>query len=592
MRATEAALELARSGFQPSDLVSVATYSKANGIQILTGFSSDRVQLEAALDNLGLVNPFDQISDPLRLMIAELDGGWDGPRSSKGVLIEQLKDLSTFTNRNTLDQKKQQILDLSANLDELAGLMDSVSGRKQIVLFSQGFDSEVVFGTTDSERIEETAANVQSGQLWRVDSEERFGSSNAQSALLQMLERFNRSDCAVHTVDTGGLAADGDTGASLAGDVQMGGSRLNRSHDGLAMMANETGGQFYRNLNNLNQAMDDLMERTSVTYVVSIRPKKVAMDGAYHPIKIRLKDVPNGVRISHRPGYTARRPYSELDPMQRQLLTAERLIAGLPGGDFSTNLLAAAFPGSGDKANVLTAIEVAGSGLTSSATDNIVNATIYVYAFDEQGQIRDFLSQAVVLDLYKVGYQLDTGFKLLGHLELPAGDYEIRSLVRNVRTGTSSLSVTKASVPAFAEGETALLPPFFIEPDGVWLVGDADRTEETQTPYPLMGAGMRMIPASEPRLVSGQPIPVLLVGYRLPADLEAGGRLIGDDGSIHENVTIVVGRRLSDRGEGERLLAEFLASDIGPGSYRLEVTLRGDGREISSSLPVRILAFN
>ena len=401
-----------------------------------------------------------------------------------------------------------------------------------------------------------------------------------------MLDQFNRSDCAVHTIDTGGLTAGGSAGSFRVASSEFGVDRLDRGHDGLALMANQTGGEFYRNFNNLTDAMDDLLERTSVTYVVSIRPKNVALDGSYHPLKIRLKNVPKGAEISYRPGYTARRPYSELDPRERQLLTAERLMAGSPGGEISTNLLVAAFPGTGEEANVLTAIEVAGSALTSSASDNVVNATIYTYAFDEYGQIRDFISQAVVLDLYKVGYRLNAGFKLLSHLELPAGDYEIRSLVRNVRTGASGLSVASVSVPDFGEGEVALLPPFFIEPDDLWLIGDADRTEETQTPYPLMGGGKRMIPASQPRLVSGQPIPMLLIGYGLPANLEAEAHLIGDDGKIYRDVAIAVERRAPNRDEGERLMAKFEATGVGPGGYRLVVTLRGGDREVSSSVPV------
>jgi VWFA-related protein len=595
VRAREAALDLATTGLQPSDLVAVATYSKTGGAQILMNFSTDRAQLVAAVDNLGLVQPFHPVSDPLRMKIAEIEeGGNDGLArgAASAVLLETLKDISTFTTRNTRDQQKQQILDLSSNLDELARLMDSISGRKQIVLFSQGFDSEVIFGTSDSQRIAEITTNVETGQLWRVDAEERFGASDAQADLLQMLERFNRSDCAIHTVDTSGLAAGGNVAISSAATARASDSRPDRGHDGLFLIANQTGGEFYRNYNNLSSAMDDLLERTIVTYVVSIQPKNVPMDGAYHPLKVRLKNGPKGASLSHRPGYYARRPYSELDPMERQLVTAEQLIAGSPGGAISTNLLAAAFPGSGASANILTAIEIDGNSLTSSAPDNVVPAAIYTYAFDEQGRIVDFFSQAVVIDLYKVGYRLNTGFKLLSHLELPPGNYQIRSLVRNVRTGASGLAVSVLTVPDFVEGEMALLPPFFIEPDDLWLIGEAEQEETDEAPYPLMGGGKRMVPASRPRLVSGQSIPVLLVGYHLPAHIEAAGHLVGDNGTIYQDIVIAVDNRVEDRGDGERLVAKLIASGIKPGYYELVVTLRGEGREISSSLPVLFQAYN
>ena len=601
VRATEAALDLVHNGLHPTDLVSVATYSKSRGVELLMGFNTDRAQLEAAINSLGLVQPFERLNDPLRLKIVEMEaqmfgqsGGTGGVGKALGnsMMLEQLKDLSVMNTRSNRDQVKQQIIDLSVSLDSLAQLLDSVSGRKQIMLFSQGFDSEVVFGTQDAARIEEIVQSAQFGQTWRVDSEERFGASDAQGSLLQMLARFNRSDCAVHTIDTGGLAAGSDAGVLRAGGEDFGGSGpLDRGHDGLALMAEETGGEFYRNFNDLTDAVDDLLERTSVTYVVSIEPRDLVLDGEFHPLKVRLKGVEKGVKLSHRPGYYARRPYSELAASERQLVTAEQLVAGTAGGLIGTEVLAAAFPGTDAAAYVLTAIEVDGGSLIADMPDNMVPTEIYTYAFDDQGRIRDYYSQAVMLDLYKVGYRLNTGFKLLSHLELPPGDYEIRSLVRNARTGASGLAINRVSVPTFEDGSPVLLPPFFIEPEDHWLVGLEDREDRTAD-YPLMGGDKALIPASHPRLVTGRPIPMMLVGHELPSDLEVEGHLIGEDGKVHQGIDISVERRLSDRGDGERLMTSLLASRVEPGEYRLVVTARGGGEEASSSVPVRFLQMN
>ncbi len=601
VRATEAALELARDEFHPTDLVAAATYSRSKGIDLLMGFSTDRAQLEAAISDLGLVQPYERINDPLRLKIAEMNtslqegGGLSGGSAGLGmagvqdILLQNLRDMSVLTSRASRDQVKQQITDLAVNLDSLARLLDSASGRKQILLFSEGFDSEVVFGTRNMARIGEMVESVQFGEYWRVDSEERFGASDAQGTLLQMLGQFNRSDCAVHTIDTGGLAAGGEAAVVRAAGQDFGGTGpLDRGHDGLALMAKETGGEFYRNYNDLSDAMTDLMERTSVTYVLSIEPRNLVLDGSYRPLKIRLKGAEKGVRLSHRPGYYARRPFSELDAAERQLMTAEQVIAGGAGGRIGTEVLAAAFPGAGPTAYVMTAIEVHGRSLTADMDDNMLPLEIYTYAFADDGQIRDFHSQAVMLDLYKVGYRLNTGFKLLSHLDLAPGDYEIRSLVRNARTGASGLAVNRISVPTFEPGTPALLPPFFIEPENHWLVGLEERDERT-APYPLMGGQTRLIPASRPQLATGETIPMLLVGHDLPRTLEAEGHLVGEDGKIHRGVEISVERRLADRGEGERLMTSIQAPPVGPGSYRLVVTVRGDGAEASSSLPVRLI---
>ena len=55
VKAREAARDLVLKGLRPADLVAVATYSAAHGPQLLLGFTSDRRQVDAALDALGAV---------------------------------------------------------------------------------------------------------------------------------------------------------------------------------------------------------------------------------------------------------------------------------------------------------------------------------------------------------------------------------------------------------------------------------------------------------------------------------------------------------------------------------------------------------
>jgi hypothetical protein len=157
--------------------------------------------------------------------------------------------------------------------------------------------------------------------------------------------------------------------------------------------------------------------------------------------------------------------------------------------------------------------------------------------------------------------------------------------VRNARTGASGLAVSEVTVPAFDGSEPFLLPPFFIEPDDHWLVGMGERDEGTAS-YPLMGNDKPMVPSSHPLLAAEQQIPMLLVGHQLPETLEVEGRLIGSDGRIHEGLDIEIERRIADSGEGERLLTKLRTGAIEPGEYRLVVTVKGDGREASSSVPV------
>ena len=74
-----------------------------------------------------------------------------------------------------------------------------------------------------------------------------------------------------------------------------------------------------------------------------------------------------------------------------------------------------------------------------------------------------YLAQTVGLDLAKVEAGLqESGIKLVGDLDLPPGEYRLRSLVRNGATGASTVRSTPLTVPAFAE-----TGPVVDEPQGM-----------------------------------------------------------------------------------------------------------------------------
>ncbi len=594
VKARRAARDLVLEGMHPTDLAAVATYSEARGADLVLGFTSDRAQVEAALEGLGVVDPIQRVSDPLRLQIAELEATFErrsvlddeggggavglGP-DADATFLEALKDQAALSGRATLDQKKNQILALSSSMDELAELMAGVEGRKYVVFFSEGFESSVLLGTTDAKRIQEMAEDAQFGEFWKIDSDERFGSGATQSGLLEMLDRFRKSDCIIQAVDIGGLRAEGDVQARPDGQ------------DGLFLLANETGGDFYRNYNDLTAAMGALLERTSVTYLLTVQPRELGQPGDFHPLEVRLKKAPRGARVAHRAGFFAPTPFYLLSPAQQRMLTAEMLVGGRDGGPVFTSVLAAPFPVGGPRAQVLTLIEIDGPTLLSGHRAPAVPVEIYAYALDADGSVRDFFSQAIALDLDKVGDRLGTrGFKLLGDFELPPGAYDVRVLVRNALTGASGLKTARAVVPAFEGEAMALLPPIFIEPQGTWVLGRPQRSDRAQRPYPLMNGDQPVIPAALPMIHSGAEVPLLLVGHNLPAgSLTARGRLSGrDGGGAVEAAVALTGRLPADATRLDRVTARLAAPAVPPGEYLLELTLTDaeTGRSVASAIPL------
>jgi VWFA-related protein len=602
------ALSKARSAAQdvvktlhPTDLVAVATYSSLQGPQLILGFTPDRQQISAALNTLGLPKLVDRSRDPLRLVLNDAllaasqkpTGGIDTPgaavrEAKEAEVIDTLKSFSIVSERADRSVQQQIVRNLTSAFADLAHLMGEVEGRKYVVYLSEGFDSSLVQGrgpTASTDSLEGSGGNAvdqatDNGRILEATgaqgSDAQFGDTRSQNAVEKMLEEFRRADCQIQAVDIGGLRAGANQGFQ----------RTN-GREALFNMAKSTGGELYENFNNLSAAMGQMLRRTGVTYVLSFQPDNLKPDGTYHKLRVELKNAPRGSRVVFRPGYYAPRPYKEQSPLQRLLETANSVM-GEESGSIAASVLAAPFPMSGtDRAYVPVLIEVNGPSLLAGKQGATLPVEVYVYAIDQNGSVQDFLTQTVGLDLTKAPPALSqTGLKFFGHVELPKGSYTLRTLVRNGANGASALRVTPVEVPAFASGEAALLPAFFPEPPGRWvMVRENPKPGQPQAAYPFMLKEQPYIPSSLPVLSPGQPAAVVLQGFNLGSgDLKAEARVLSADGKEVPGGAL----KLADKegvGNGPvRVSATFQPPALQPGEYTLQVTVTdGAGKARTST---------
>ena len=467
-------------GLHPTDLVGVATYAASKGSELVLGFTPDRSQVLAAIDSLGMPELTDRHAapDPLRLVIEETqkriytraeresEFGADKSKTPMDELFIEIMDkaLREMDKANVIVQK-EKVSSMTRSFTDFARLMRSVSGRKHVVYLSEGYDSSILLGTTDEAELKDMQDKVEHGRGAFVDSDMKYGNTEMVSEIERMLEELRRADCIVQSVDIGGLR--GTSGSQELGHVRKGGK------DSLFQLAKDTGGDFYENFNDLSAAMGKMLERTGVTYVLTIQPE-TAPDGEYHPLKVELRGGPKGARVVHRPGYFAPKPFAQRTRMERMLMTAGQVLAGEEGGKVRSSVKTAAQPGADGTADVPVMIEIEGASLLHLHQGQDLPAEIYVYAMDDKGQVRDYIAQTLALDLFKVeAKMLHTGLRFYGHLELPPGRYAARVLVRNGRTGQYGLKVVPVEVPATLEASSA---PFSPEGNADWLVvREADR---------------------------------------------------------------------------------------------------------------------
>ncbi len=565
----------------PSDLVSVASYTADRGTEVLLQFTGDRGQILAGIDRLGLhaFRNEDRTPDPLGLIVVEdmfsnpvINRGGEGKGGERRPAVdasEVERIVGAELARSALVARERSVANMTRSYGELARMMAAVRGRKYLVLFSEGFDAAILTGTAN---IQQQIGLTEGANLWDIDNTERFGSTKTASQMEEMLEEFRRADCVIQAVDVGGLRA------GVTGEAQWSGGE-----DSLFLMAKETGGELFENINQLDVAVTKVLERTSVTYVLAFQPNAadVERDGKYHRIRVELKNGPKGARLVHRPGYYAPRSYDKRSPLEKAMVAGQALVGAEEKAQVRTAVLAAPFPIQDGPWYVPVLIEVDGPSLIAGMAGmqgRSLPTDIYAYAFDAEGRVRDFFSQTIGLDLSKVGPALQqSGLKFFGHLDLPPGDWSVRVLVRNGVTGAMGLQVATVHVPELSQAGAVLLPAFFPEPQGKWLiVREAARQGDREVPYPFMVGSTPYIPASMPVLVAGQSTSFSLVGYRLkPGALRAEAKVLTADGREAGAGTIEGFERLDPAADGaDRMVAAFAPpAGLKPGDYLLMVTV-------------------
>ncbi len=585
LRARRAAAGLLAQ-LHPTDLVGVATYSAARGPQLVLGFTSDRRQLDGALATLGLPDLMVRPVDPLRLVLQEVLGaenaaGGGAPPLARDPLAEvtdvavqqRLEMITDAVARADRTAQKNHVEAFTRALSDLARQIAVVEGRKYLVFLSEGFDSALIEGTLDPQRQEEMRESILHGESWRFSSEERYGLTEAGNDVERMLEQFRRADCLIQAVDIGGVRAGADQGPPRLG-----------GRDSLLMMARGTGGDLYENLNDLGAAMGRMLKRTSVTYVLAVEPDRLPPEDEYHRLRVELRKPLPGARITHRPGYYPPKPYAEQDSLAKLLEAANQVMSGEESDAIPTAVLAAPVRSEGEKAYVPVLIEAGAAGLLAGPQPAVLPVEIYVYALDELGAVHDFFTQTVGLDVAKAGAPLrQVGFKFFGHLDLLAGDYSLRVLVRNGASGATGLRVVPVHVPA--GGEPALLPPLFPEPPGRWLmVREEARGEAKPAAYPFLLRSAPFVPASRPVLTAGRETLMVLTGFNLGAGAwKARPQVLTADGREVPGGSIEMLDRRGTAG-ADRAIASWWPPDLQPGEYVLRVTVTGTSAAASSSV--------
>ena len=591
-RAQQAAADLVLTSLHPADLAAVAVFDTRP--RLVLGFTSDRSQLRQAIRSLGQVQVGESIvRDPLGLVISDIssalaagDEVTGGTQTAAGIDADAIftqtrRELQNLQEQAERGNQAGRIEAMTQGMSELSSWMSSVEGRKHVVFLSEGMPTSVLYGNqglTEEDRSALQADNeaVLEGRTWEVDQQNTFGASAAQSAMERMLTLFREANCTIQAVDVSG---------QIRGEAQS-------NRGSLLQMASDTGGEMFTNFTNLGDAMSEMLERTSVTYLLAFEPGDLKPDGKFRRLRVRLKNSPRGTRVVHRPGYYPPKAYAQTSRFERALGSAQAVMGGVETGDIEASVLAAAFPADSGKPYAPVLITVRGEDLLAGVDGEVLPFEIYAYALDEDGVVRDFFSTRMGLGLAEAGAAIrQSGIKYWGHFDLDPGAYSVRVLIRNDLTGRRALATAVLDVPG---DDPVLQPPLFPEPPTKWLLLREDESSQrTDVAFPFLRSGEPFIPAARPEVTAGGETPISLVGMNLSAGpVSVRTQVFHANGEqVAEGADVVLAPGAQASPGLSQLSGTFVAGKkLASGDYTLVVTVTDENaNQHSSSTPIRVL---
>jgi VWFA-related protein len=577
IRAQKAALDFVGEKLRPYDLAAVATVSTTHGVRLLQSFSSDRAQLKKAVQSMGVLQ-LDRRADPLGLVydLREMGDAFGqtphGEKASRDESVEDVRQMLVRYQQMELSNYEHRISALVDSLGQLGRALGSLQGRKQVILFSSGFDPRALSGNQGDDAAAASEA-VLHGRMWEVKPSSRFGDNQLRLEMEQALRTFSTSDAVVHAVDLSGLAVGGEVSRAGREPARRGGE------ESLQQIANLGGGRLFKKTNDVSRALAEVLELSRYYYLLAFEPARAKGPGEFHKLRVRASR--KGAQVSHRSGYFERKLYAETTPLEREFEAAEVIAKGVERGEIGVRIMAVPYTSAEGTVTLPVVLEVDGPSLLGPTPSGKVGLEVFGYAFDKEGSAVDSLAFTASLEPEAVGPRLrDHGAQIQTTFTLAPGKHDLRFLVRDAATGRSGSSWLAVTVPALDQGSgVALFPPLFMGDPQDWLVLHARSARTSGDRSPFVVDQEPFVPKARPRLRNGEAQRVCLLAFDGGVRFDPGTSfeikpaLLDRDGGVVSVGKFQVLRTTAEPGF-RRFVLGFTPSEVPPGDYSFRVRLR------------------
>lgn len=472
---------------QPGDLVAIMRTSA--GVGALQQFTTDKQLLYRAIERVRWspqgragIGTFAPLEPTPTSNLGSMTGGVPGG-DRKGIGADEDND----DPRTSLEEFREGVFTVGTlgALSFIVRGMRELPGRKSVVVFSGGF------------------------QVYRDLNQpnDRRGGDRILDNLRRLTDQANRASVVIYTMDARGLvaanlsAADNyypAPGSDPANSPVLGRARdVLRNQEGLAYLAEQTGGIFIRNTNDLAGGMERILDDQKGFYLIGFRPSEDAFEPLkgktrFNKFEVKLKR--SGLNIRTRAGFygfVERKQQPASRTRNEQLLAA--LTSPLTSGGLSLRLTSL-FSSPTEKSTVVDSlmhIDASQLRLTDE-TGGWKKAVIDVAAviFGEDGQVVDQFDRTETIRARDEALRLMLSEGLVYMMKVPIkkpGAYQLRVAVRDSQTDKVGSASQFIEVPDLKKERLTL--------SGVVLTSAADEpapgVADKQTRDPLREATVR-----------------------------------------------------------------------------------------------------
>jgi len=237
----------------------------------------------------------------------------------------------------------------------------------------------------------------------------------------------------------GPVAATGNS-TVIGQKLQMLLESTQRQTDGMQFLAFDTGGGFFSNSNDLDAGFRQAADLPETYYLLAFSPQNLKLDGALHPILVKLVAA-RGLSVQARRGYYA--PRKSNDPSAQEKEEIQEAVFS-PGEthELPIDVQTQFFLKSEADARIAvqTSLDVRRLRLRKEGDRNLDNLTFVTVVFDRDGHVVSGQQRLVELRLRDSSLEslVQTGITIRTLFNVRPGNYLVRAVVRDSESGQIS----------------------------------------------------------------------------------------------------------------------------------------------------------